>query len=116
MTLFTSLGRVFTEGKSSIRNFLAYLHGLREQVNRLAGESLNRSRDPRLHLWPRDADGGIDRRPFFYTQPGRAAAVRELKQKMKTGPPAGGARFISFIVTMVPVLTSVGSTLYSACS
>ncbi len=40
LTLFTSLGRVFTEGKSSIRNFLAYLHGLREQVNRLAGESL----------------------------------------------------------------------------
>lgn len=40
LTLFTSIGRVFTEGKSVLRRYLDYLDELRGQVHRLAGENL----------------------------------------------------------------------------
>lgn len=43
MTLFTSIGRVFPDGKRAIRIFLDYLGELRDKVTRLAGESLTAS-------------------------------------------------------------------------
>ncbi|NMD41792.1 MAG: MBL fold metallo-hydrolase [Firmicutes bacterium] len=43
LILFTSIGRVFTDGKSSIRRYLGYLESLRGQVDRLAGRSLDPS-------------------------------------------------------------------------
>lgn len=41
LTLFTSIGRVFIKGSSSIRRYLDYLGELREQINGLAGENLS---------------------------------------------------------------------------
>lgn len=40
ITLFTSIGRVFPNGKKAIRNFLDYLHGLRQEIARLAATSM----------------------------------------------------------------------------
>ncbi len=43
LTLFTSIGRVFTGGKGSIRRYLEYLEDLRGQIERLADRSLDSS-------------------------------------------------------------------------
>lgn len=41
ITLFTAIGRVFPDGKKAIRDFLDYLHDLREEIVRLAAASMS---------------------------------------------------------------------------
>jgi glyoxylase-like metal-dependent hydrolase (beta-lactamase superfamily II) len=41
LTLYTAIGRIFPEGKKAISTFLGYLSGLRDEVARLAGQSLS---------------------------------------------------------------------------
>jgi glyoxylase-like metal-dependent hydrolase (beta-lactamase superfamily II) len=41
LILYTAIGRIFTEGKRAIRNFLSRMSALRDEVARLAGQSLS---------------------------------------------------------------------------